>query len=146
MAISIRGNAGAWAVSNATTQTVTLPTHAAGDMLIVRTVRKPFTNPNDIVCNTTGWAELGTGVANGATANGNGTGSMAFKAFYKIASSSSETNPVITWGTTSAPGAACAVVYYLGGGEVWNAPTGTGGGDATARTSQTSTMSSHISV
>lgn len=146
MAISIRGNAGAWAASNATTQTVTLPTHQTGDMLIVRAVRKPFTNPDDIVINTAGWAAVGTGVANGATANGNGVGSMAFKAFYKVATSAAETNPVVTWGTTSAPGAACAVVYQLGGGEVWVTPTGTGGGDTTARTSQTSTMSSHISV
>jgi hypothetical protein len=146
MAISIRGNAGAWAASNATTQTVTLPTHQTGDMLIVRAVRKPFTNPDDITIGTAGWNPVGTGVANGATANGNGVGSMAFKAFYKVATSAAETNPVVTWGTTSAPGAACAVVYQLGAGEVWVTPVGTGGGDTTARTAQTSTMSSHIPV
>jgi hypothetical protein len=146
VAISIRGNAGAWAAVNATTQTVTLPTHQAGDMLIVRTVRKPFTNPDDIVVNTTDWNPVATGVANGSTANGNGTGSMAFKAFWKVATSSSETNPEVTWGTTAAPGAACAVVYQKGGSESWVTPTGNGGGDATARTSQTSTIASHISV
>jgi hypothetical protein len=145
VAISPRA-VGAWAASNATTQTVTLPTHVAGDMLIVRAVRKPFTNPNDIVCNTSGWAEVAAGVANGATANGVGVGSMAFKAFWKIATSSSETNPVVTWGTTAAPGAAVAVSYQLGAGESWLTPTGNGGGDATARTSQTSTIASHVSV
>jgi hypothetical protein len=145
MAISHRAS-GTWVASNATTQTVTLPTHAAGDMLIVRAVRKPFTNPDNIVCNTAGWAAVATGVANGATANGNGTGSMAFKAFYKIAESNAETNPVVTWGTTSAPGAAVAISYQKGALETWITPTGNGGGDTTARTSQTSTIASHISV
>ena len=99
---------------NATTQTVTLPTHVAGDMLIVRTIRKPFTSPNNTVINTAGWTAVATGVANGSTANGVGVGSMGFKAFYKIATSAAETNPVVTWGTTSAPGAAVAVTYQRG--------------------------------
>jgi hypothetical protein len=115
-------------------------------MLIVRTIRKPFTSPNNTVINTTGWTAVATGVANGSTANANGAGSMGFKAFWKIAESSSETNPVVTWGTTSAPGACVAVSYQLGAGEAWATPTGNGGGDATARTSQTSTIASHISV
>jgi hypothetical protein len=145
MAITPRA-VGAWAVSNATTQVVTLPTHVAGDMLIVRTIRKPFTNPDDTVVNDAGWAAVATGVANGATANGNGVGSMGFKAFYKTAASNAETNPTVTWGTTSAPGAAVAVTYQKGAGESWVTPTGNGGGDATARTSQTSTIATHISV
>ena len=129
-------------VSNATTQTVTLPTHVAGDMLIVRTIRKPFTNPNDTVINTAGWTAVGDRFANGSTANGIGTGSMGFKAFWKVAESAAETNPVVTWGTTSAPGAAVAVSYQRGGSESFIAPVGDGGGDATARTSQTSTIQS----
>ncbi len=145
MAITQRA-VGAWAANNATTQTVTLPTHVAGDMLIVRTIRKPFTNPNDTVINTAGWTAVATGVANGSTANGVGVGSMGFKAFYKVAESASETNPVVTWGTTAAPGASVAVCYQLGAGEVWETPVGNGGGDATARTSQTSTIASHVSV
>jgi hypothetical protein len=145
MAITPRA-VGSWAVSNATTQNVTLATHVAGDMLIVRTVRKPFTNPDDTVINDSGWNPVATGVANGSTANGNGTGSMGFKAFYKIAESASEANPTVTWGTTAAPGAAVAVTYQKGSGESWVTPTGNGGGDSTARTSQTSTIASHISV
>lgn len=144
MAISPRA-VGTWAVSNATTQTVTLPTHAAGDMLIVRTIRKPFTSPDNTVIDTAGWTAVAAGVANGSTANGNGTGSMGFKAFWKIATSAAETNPVVTWGTTAAPGAAVAISYQKGS-ETWETPDGNGGGDATARTSQTSTIASHISV
>lgn len=145
MAITARA-VGAWAASNATTQTVTLPTHQTGDMLIVRTIRKPFTSPDNTVINTAGWTAVATGVANGSTANGNGVGSMGFKAFYKIATSAAETNPVVTWGTTSAPGACVAVSYQKASGEAWVTPVGDGGGDATARTSQTSTIASHVSV
>jgi len=143
MAISIRG-AGSWAASNATTQTVTLPTHQAGDMLIVRAACKPYTATP--TCGTTGWAAVGSAYANGSTANGNGVGSLTHVAFYKIATSASETNPVVSWGTTSAPGAAVAVVYQKGASESWLTPVGAGGGDSTARTSQTCTISSHISV
>jgi hypothetical protein len=71
---------------------------------------------------------------------------MGFKAFYKIATSAAETNPVVTWGTTSAPGAAVAVSYQKAATESWVTPSGNGGGDATARTSQTSTIASHIAV
>jgi len=144
VAISIRGNAGAWAASTDTTQTVTLPTHATGDMLIVRAACKPYTA--SITCGTTGWNAVGTGYANGSTADGNGVGSVMHRAFYKVATSASETNPVVTWGATSDPGMACAVVYQLGAGEGWETPTGAGGGDATLRTSQTCTISSHIST
>lgn len=143
MAISPR-NAGSWADSNATTQTVTLPTHASGDMLIVRAACKPYTAT--ITCSTEGWNPVGNQYTNGTTANGNGVGSLAFRSFYKIATSASETSPVVAWGTTSAPGAAVAIVYQKGAAEDWVTPTGAGGGDATARTSQTCTISSHISV
>jgi len=143
MAISLRA-CGSWAASNATTQTVTLPTHAAGDMLIVRAACKPYTA--SITCGTTGWNAVGTGYANGSTGNGNGVGSLMFRAFYKIATSSSETNPVVTWGTTSAPGAAVALSYQKASNESWENPTGAGGGDSTARTAHTATISSHISV
>lgn len=133
-----------WVAVNATTQTVSLPTHAAGDMLIVRAACKPYTAT--ITCSTTGWNPVGNQYTNGTTANGNGTGSLAFRTFYKIAESASETNPVIAWGTTAAPGGAVAISYQKGSDEFWITPTGAGGGDSTARTSQTCTISSHISV
>lgn len=144
MAISIRGNAGAWVASNAATQTVTLPTHAAGDMLIVRAAQKPYSAAP--TCATAGWAAAGTAFANGTTANGNGAGSVILIAFWKIAASASETNPVVTWNTTSAPGACCPVVYQKGAGETWIDPTGAGGGDATPRTAHTATIASHLST
>lgn len=143
MAISAK-SVGTWAASNATTQTVTLPTHAAGDMLIVRAGCKPYTATPTI--STSGWTAVGTAYANGVTVNGNGTGSVIVRAWYKEATSSSETNPVVDWGTTSAPGGAVAVCYQKGAGESWVAPTGAGGGDDTARTSQTATIGTNISV
>ena len=145
MAISIRGNAGAWTESTSTTATVTLPTHAAGDMLLVRCLRKPYTSPTDITCGTTGWAAAGTGFANGTTANANGVGSMAVQTFWKVATSASETSPVVTWGTTAAPGATCAVVYQKAAGEAFITPLGVGGTDSTAATTVNDTLPSHVS-
>lgn len=144
MAISIRGNAGAWVASNATTQTVTLPTHVAGDMLIVRAAQKPYSAAP--TCATSGWAGAGTAYQNGTTANGNGLGSLKLIAFWKVAASASEPNPVVTWNTTSAPGACCPVVYQKGVDDSWVTPVGAGGGDATPRTAHTATISSHIST
>lgn len=143
MAISLRA-CGSWAASNATTQTVTLPTHAAGDLLIVRAACKPYNAT--ITCSTEGWLPVGNQYQNGTTANGNGLGSLAFRAFYKIAASASEASPVIAWGTTSAPGVAVALSYQCGATEGWLAPVGAGGGDSTARTAHTATISSHIST
>lgn len=143
MAITPRA-VGAWAASNATTQVVTLATHVTGDMLIVRCAQKPYSAAP--TCATSGWAEVGTAYQNGTTANGNGSGSVKLMAFWKIATSSSETNPTITWNTTSAPGCAVAVTYQKASNEIWSTPVGAGGGDATLRTSQTATISSHIAV
>lgn len=143
MAITARA-VGAWVASNATTQTVTLPTHVAGDMLILRAVCKPYTAA--ITCGTAGWTAVAAQVTNGTTANGVGVGSLAYRAFYKIATSAAETNPVVTWGTTSAPGAAVAVSYQRGTTESWVTPVGNGGGDATARTAGTATMATHVAV
>jgi hypothetical protein len=144
MAIAPRA-VGTWAAVNATTQTVTLPTHASGDMLIVRAVCKPYSATP--VINTSGWAAVGTAYANGTTGSGNGTGSVKAVAFYKEATSSSETNPVITWGTTVTPGAAAAVSYQKdGGGNIWMTPVGDGGGDTSAGTGHSATIQSHVSV
>ena len=143
MAISLR-NAGSWVAVNATTQVVTLPAHVAGDLLIVRAVCKPFSAA--ITMATSGWNPVAAQRTNGSTANGVGVGSMAFRAFYKVAESSSEPNPTVTWGTTANPGIAVGMAYQLGAGETWVVPVGDGGGDATARTAQTSTIATHVSV
>ena len=88
MAISQK-NAGAWAAASATTQTVTLPTHAAGDMLIVRVAAKGASGspPSTVTLtvSTAGWAAVGTQFQNGTNNSGNGTGSLAFRTFWKIA-------------------------------------------------------------
>lgn len=143
MAISQK-SVGSWAANNATTQTVTLPTHAAGDMLIVRAGCKPYTATPHI--DTSGWAAVATAYANGTTANGDGVGSVVVCAWYKIATSSSETNPVITWDTTAAPGMAVAVCYQKASNESWVTPTGDGGPDNSAGTSHSATIQSHVSV
>lgn len=142
MAISARA-VGAWAASNATSQTVTLPTHQAGDMLIVRAACKPFSATPS--CSTSGWNAL-TARANGSTGNGNGTGSVKVIGFWKVATSSSETDPQVDWGTTSAPGCAVAVSYQLGAGESWDTPLDAGGPDTTADTSFSATCTTHLSV
>lgn len=146
MSIGLK-SVGTWATSTSTTMTVTLPTHAAGDLLIVRAIRKPFTSPTSMVINTSGWAATGTPFANGSTANGAGVGSMAIATFWKIASSSSETNPVVTWGATAAPGAAVALVYERTNEfYTWSDPIGVGGLDSTAATTINDTLGTHISV
>jgi hypothetical protein len=149
MAISLRA-CGSWAAVSNDTITVTLPTHQTDDMLIVRIACKPYNAT--ILANTSGWNTVGAAYNNGTTGNGNGVGSLRFKAYYKIATSSSETNPNFLFEDDTqtplsvSPGMAVALSYQKGAGESWVTPTGAGGGDSTARTSQTCTISSHISV
>lgn len=120
------GNAGTWAAVNATTQTVTLPTHAAGTQLILVAACKSATPANlniQVTTPSTGWEKIGS-FADGTTGSGNGTGSVTCAVFRRIAASSSETNPVVTWGgsETAAPGIAVAVGFTKGGSEVWLIP------------------------
>src|SRR5262245_26553499 len=115
------GTAGAWAAVNATTQTVTLPAHSAGNLLVVIAACKAGSLPTTITCSTGGWTKVAS-FANGTTASGNGTGSVTQAIFAKIAASGSETNPVIAWGTTSTPGIAVALQFTKAGGEVWLTP------------------------
>jgi len=135
MAISQRAE-GTWADSNATTQTVTIPGgYSAGDMMVCFWSVKPFSASPTI---DQSWGTVGS-KADGSAANGNGIGSVLTGAFYKVATSGTETNPVITWGTTSAPGAAVIVIFQKGAGESWITPVGSGGGDTTADTSKSMT-------
>jgi hypothetical protein len=114
--------AGTWAASNATTQTVTLPTHAAGDMLILVAACKAATIPTTITITTaTDWTSF-SNFNDGVLASGNGTGSVQQRLFYKIATSSSETNPVVDWGATSTPGIAVALTFQKAAAETWDIP------------------------
>lgn len=133
--------------ANATTQTVTLPTHSTGDMLLVRVGFKHATMPTTVTCGTAGWNKLGEDNS-GVTASGNGTGSVQIALFWKEATSGAETNPVISFngGSVAAtPSCACPMAYQKAGGEVWDAPQGVGGNISVA-TGFSATMESHISA
>ena len=145
MAISAR-NAGSWAyAASGTTQTITLPTHSTGDMLLVRyAIKTAAISTTTLTCGTTGWTKLGQ-YANGTTNSGNGTGSVLLGVFYKVATSSSETNPVITSSATIAQAGGVAIAYQKGASESWSTPVGAGGPDTTSGTSHSATIASHIS-
>lgn len=145
MAISLRA-AGSWVAANATTQTVTLPTHASGDMLIVRVAFKHATMPTTVTCGTTGWSKIGQ-YNNGTNVSGNGTGSVIVAVFYKEATSAAETNPVITYHASVAatPSAAVALSYQKGASETWVTPVGDGGSIGTG-TALSATIQSHITT
>jgi hypothetical protein len=145
MAISLHTE-GSWVAANATTQTVTLPTHSTGDMLIVRCGMKHATLPGDITCDTAGWARIDQH-NNGTTASGNGSGDVQIAAFWKVAVSASETNPVITYHASVAatPSAAVATSISPTAGKVFDTPLGDSGSIAAA-TSYSATMDSHISA
>lgn len=145
MAITLR-TAGSWAAANATTQTVTLPTHATGDMLILRVGFKHATMPTTVTVGTAGWTKLGEKSFAGASSNGGGGVQVAV--FYKEAASAAETNPVVTFNAgavAATPSAAVAMAYQKGADESWVTPVGDG--DAfTAATSISSTIDTHISA
>jgi hypothetical protein len=144
MAISLNTE-GTWVAATATTQAVTLPTHAAGDMLIVRAGMKHATLPGDITCDQ-GFTQIDE-FNNGTTASSNGAGDVEIVAFYKEAASAAETNPTLTFHASVAATPSCAVAtsFAKAGGETWDAPVGDSGAIAAA-TSYTATMASHISA
>ena len=119
------GAAGAWAATNSTTHTVTLPAHATGDLLLLIAACKTATiaSLNASVTTGTGWYRI-RAFADGSTASGNGTGSVYQVIFMKVATSGAETNPVITWGggQTATPGIAVGLSFTKGGGETWQLP------------------------
>lgn len=124
MAIAAGAHTG-WAVNNATTQVVTLPTHAAGNLIIVIAAAKGTSgaalNP-DITSPAGTWTRFAS-AADGVVNSGVGTGSVNQTLCYLIATSGAETNPTVSWNTTSAPGIACALVFTKAAGETWVAPT-----------------------
>lgn len=141
------GTAGAWVATTTRNPTVTLPTHAAGDMLLVRVGWKSATPTTDVaVCNTSGWAKLGQ-FYNGGGASSNGGGGVLVAVFWKVATSSAETNPVIEFddATAPTPGAYCAVTYTKAATEAWATPVGDGGNIAAA-TSYSGTIQSHVTA
>lgn len=146
MAISLH-TAGSWVAANATTQTVTLPTHSTGDMLLVRVGFKHATMPTTVTCGTAGWAKLGE-KNSGTGSSSNGGGDVQVAVFWKVAASAAETNPVITFNAGSVaatPSAAVANSYSKGAGESWNDPVGDGAAISVA-TNFSATIASHVSA
>jgi hypothetical protein len=145
MAISLHTE-GSWVAANATTQTVTLPTHSTGDLLIVRCGMKHATLPGDITCATAGWERIDQH-NNGTAASGNGVGDVQIAAFWKVAASAAETNPVITYHASVAatPSAAVATSISPTAGKTFATPLGDSGSIAAAL-NYSATMGSHISA
>jgi hypothetical protein len=114
------GSAGAWAYAASGSVTTTLPAHATGDMLLVRVAFKSSAVATCVASTaTSGWAKHGQ--YTGATNSGNGTGSVNLAVFWKVATSSSETNPTITFATAVTQVGHVAVSYQKGSSETWDA-------------------------
>lgn len=145
MAISLR-NAGSWAYAASGSVTPTLPTHASGDMLIVRVAYKSSAIATCAASTaTSGWAKIGE-YHSGTTNSGNGTGSVAVAAFWKIAASAAETNPTIDFSQTVTQVGHVALSYQKGASEIWDTPVGDGGGEEVQDAGKSITVASHISV
>lgn len=145
MAIAVRESRGTWQAGTGN-GTVNLPTHATGDIIIVRVGYKSSAIATCAASTpTSGWAKLGTEFHDGTTNSGNGTGSVAVAVFWKIAESAAETTPTIEFSQTVTQREWTSVSYQKGGSETWDTPVGDGGG-YTASTSVSATIQSHVSV
>jgi hypothetical protein len=139
--------AGSWAYDSSGSITVTLPTHSAGDMLLVRVAIKSGAIATCVAsCATAGWAKVGQFA--GSTNSGNGTGSVLVAVFWKEAASGSETNPTIDFSQTNTQGGVVGMSYTKGAGDTaWVTPVGDGGLDeGTANTSHSATIQTHVSA
>ncbi len=146
MAIS-DGTAGAWVATTTRNPTVTLPAHSAGQMLIVRMGWKSSTPTTDVaLCATSGWTKLGQHYDGGGV-SANGAGGVLIAAFYKVAASSAETNPVIQFDDATAPTPGCygVVSYNKGASDTWETPQWAAASVAAA-TAYSATMSTHVSA
>ena len=137
MAISIRAT-GAY-VSGTAALTPVIPTaQLTGDMMLCFYGTKPY---NDAPTIDQGWASLDY-ATDGTVAAGVDVGSMQTRVFYKIATTDTETNPIITNSTNNVSGAVI-IVFQKGTGS-WETLVGAGGGDATAGTDFSVTASSDV--
>lgn len=137
MAISIRA-VGAH-VSGTSKLTPVIPTaQVTGDMMVCLYGTKPYSDAPTI---SQGWVSIGS-ATDGTVAAGVDVGSMQTRIFYKIATSDTETDPTITNSTNNVSIAVIIVFQKTGGG--WQIPVGAGGGDATAGTGFSVTVSSDV--
>jgi hypothetical protein len=114
----------------------TLPTHAAGDRMILAVMGKPNTTTAPTL--NQGWTFLGT-VTGGTGTQGNDTGQVFIHLYAKTATSGAETAPTVTPGAV-APNSwvwVCAV-FRPGAGKEWRDAIGSsivsGGGDSNTLT------------
>lgn len=144
MAISHKST-GAWTAAASGSVTVSLPTHASGDLMLVRIAYKSSAIATCSASTaTSGWAKVGE-FHDGTTNSSSGLGSVAVAVFWKVATGSPETDPTIDFSQTVTISARVGVVYQKGAGETWDTPVGDGGG-FTAATSISATIQSHVAV
>ena len=116
--------AGPWAAANAATQTLTLPAHAAGNLiLVVAAAKLPTPGSADVTITTQGWERLAA-FNDGSVASANNTGSVWQAVFFKYATSAAETNPVLAFGGSqvAAPSIAVGLVFSKATTEEWVQP------------------------
>lgn len=124
MAISTRTE-GTWEVAgaNATSYQFTIPTHQTGDMLLLRFWLKPSTATDPSTFSPSidqSWTLAGNGYTY-TNVSGNGSGSLYAGIAYKVAGSSSETNPTLTYGTSSSVSGGVIDVWQISTGS-WVTP------------------------
>ena len=138
MVINLRDNGSP--VSGTANLTPVIPaSQLTGDMMLCLYGTKPYSDAPTI---NQGWISLGS-ATNGTVAAGNDVGSMQTRVFYKIATSDTETNPIIT-NTTNNVSTAVIIVFQKTAGDTWATLVGAGGGDATAGTGFSVTVSSDV--
>jgi hypothetical protein len=145
MAISLNA-AGSWAYAASGSVTPTLPSHATGDMLLVRVAYKSSAIATCAASTATaGWTKLGE-FHSGTTNSGANVGSVAVALFYKEAASAAEGNPTIDFSQTVTQVGHVALSYAKGSTEGWLTPVGDGGGEEVADTGKSFSIASHVSV
>lgn len=102
----------------------------AGDLLLAFYGGKPF---NTVPSDPSTYTPL-SGIANGTTANGAGSGSVYAKAWYKQALSTAEANPTSTMAAQYSP-AMAAMIGLTKDGDTWTVQSTTGIDAASAGTS-----------
>ena len=138
---------GTWGYAASGSVTPSLAAHAVGDMLIARVSYKSSAIATCAASTaTSGWQKVGE-FHDGTTNSGNGTGSVAVAAFWKVATATSGEAPTIDFSQTVTQVGAEARAYALGAGDTaWFTPVGDGGPDTTADTSKSMTIQSHVSI
>lgn len=134
MAISLKGTAGAWAAGT-TAASPTIPTHAAGDLIVVHVEAKPTLTATPPVFSTpAGWAKIGEGTNASGAAQGADAGQTWHCSYYLIATGSSHTISVtVTNGNVTLSKA--DVFQKTSGSHTWVTPVAVSVGDTTSAAS-----------